>query len=122
MPIFTPHQNAALTAASNWLKATRGRASIFRLFGYAGTGKTTLAYLVARLYDVSAGRISIDGREVDIAPLVAGGRRRGERVRPRGRQHPPVPPRVVVMAFAAVLLAFFPVFNAAMVAALIRRR
>ena len=43
MPIFTPHQDAALTAASNWLKATRGRASIFRLFGYAGTGKTTLA-------------------------------------------------------------------------------
>ena len=26
MPIFTPHQDAALTAASNWLKATRGRA------------------------------------------------------------------------------------------------
>src|SRR5215471_8517785 len=43
MPIFTPHQAAALTAASTWLKATRGRASIFRLFGYAGTGKTTLA-------------------------------------------------------------------------------
>jgi exodeoxyribonuclease-5 len=43
MPIFTPHQDAALTAASTWLKATRGRASIFRLFGYAGTGKTTLA-------------------------------------------------------------------------------
>src|SRR5262245_65208787 len=43
MPIFTPHQDAALTAASNWLKAARGRASIFRLFGYSGTGKTTLA-------------------------------------------------------------------------------
>jgi exodeoxyribonuclease-5 len=43
MPAFTPHQDAALTAASNWYKAERGRAAIFRLFGYAGTGKTTLA-------------------------------------------------------------------------------
>ena len=43
MPSFTPQQDAALTAASAWLKSARGRASIFRLFGYAGTGKTTLA-------------------------------------------------------------------------------
>jgi exodeoxyribonuclease V len=43
MAIFTPHQDAALTAASNWYKAERGHPSIFRLFGYAGTGKTTLA-------------------------------------------------------------------------------
>ena len=51
MPIFTPHQDAALTAASNWLKAARGRASIFRLFGYAGTGKTTLAKHLAEDVD-----------------------------------------------------------------------
>ena len=51
MPIFTPHQDAALTAASNWLKSTRGRASIFRLFGYAGTGKTTLAKHLAEGVD-----------------------------------------------------------------------
>ena len=43
MPSFTPQQDAALTAASAWLKSARGRASVFRLFGYAGTGKTTLA-------------------------------------------------------------------------------
>src|ERR1700730_3065205 len=47
MPVFTPHQDAALTAASDWFKAQRGRASIFRLFGYAGTGKTTLTKHVA---------------------------------------------------------------------------
>jgi exodeoxyribonuclease-5 len=48
MPVFTPHQDAALTAASDWFKAVpRGRASIFRLFGYAGTGKTTLAKHIA---------------------------------------------------------------------------
>ena len=46
MPQFTPHQDAALKAVSDWLKSKPGRGSspqIFRLFGYAGTGKTTLA-------------------------------------------------------------------------------
>jgi exodeoxyribonuclease-5 len=51
MPLFTPHQDAALTAASKWLKTTRGRSSIFRLFGYAGTGKTTLAKHIAEGVD-----------------------------------------------------------------------
>src|SRR3954471_10950918 len=51
MPVFTPHQDAALTAASDWFKAQRGRASIFRLFGYAGTGKTTLAKHIAENVD-----------------------------------------------------------------------
>jgi exodeoxyribonuclease V len=51
MPVFTPHQDAALTAASDWFKAARGRASIFRLFGYAGTGKTTLAKHIAEGVD-----------------------------------------------------------------------
>jgi exodeoxyribonuclease-5 len=51
MPIFTPHQDAALSAASNWLKSARGRPSIFRLFGYAGTGKTTLAKQIAEGVD-----------------------------------------------------------------------
>src|SRR5687768_10905167 len=46
MPKFTPHQDAALKAASDWLKSKPGKGSVpqvFRLFGYAGTGKTTLA-------------------------------------------------------------------------------
>src|SRR5712671_2732892 len=51
MPIFTPHQDAALKTASAWLKTARGRASIFRLFGYAGTGKTTLAKHLAESID-----------------------------------------------------------------------
>jgi exodeoxyribonuclease-5 len=51
MPVFTPHQDAALTAASDWFKAARGSASIFRLFGYAGTGKTTLAKHLAEGVD-----------------------------------------------------------------------
>jgi exodeoxyribonuclease-5 len=51
MPVFTPHQDAALTAASNWLKGARGRSSIFRLFGYAGTGTTTLVKHIAEGVD-----------------------------------------------------------------------
>src|SRR6201993_2182639 len=62
MPIFTPHQDAALTAASNWLKATRGRASIFRLFGYAGTGKTTLAKHLAEGVDGKVAYAAFTGK------------------------------------------------------------
>jgi exodeoxyribonuclease-5 len=51
MPVFTPHQDAALTAASDWFKSARGSAAIFRLFGYAGTGKTTLAKHIAEGVD-----------------------------------------------------------------------
>src|SRR5438270_10247217 len=46
MPEFTPHQDAALKAVAGWLKdkpGERGTPSLIRLFGYAGTGKTTLA-------------------------------------------------------------------------------
>jgi exodeoxyribonuclease-5 len=39
--IWSPQQDAALAAVSRWLKA--GTPQVFRLFGYAGTGKTTLA-------------------------------------------------------------------------------
>jgi exodeoxyribonuclease-5 len=51
MPVFTPHQDAALVAAARWLKGAHGRASVFRLFGYAGTGKTTLANHIAEAVD-----------------------------------------------------------------------
>ena len=38
---FSPQQDEALKSVDRWLKG--GRSPIFRLFGYAGTGKTTLA-------------------------------------------------------------------------------
>src|ERR1700720_439463 len=50
MTTFTPHQDSALKAVADWLKAKPGKNGpppIFRLFGYAGTGKTTLARHVA---------------------------------------------------------------------------
>src|SRR5262249_45869485 len=54
MPAFSPHQDTALKAVATWLKAKPGRRAtpqIFRLFGYAGTGKTTLAKHVAQAVD-----------------------------------------------------------------------
>jgi ATP-binding cassette subfamily B protein len=45
------------------------------LVGSTGSGKTTLAYLVARLYEVSDGSVEIDGtdiRDVTLASLAAG--------------------------------------------------
>lgn len=43
MTTWSPQQDGALTAVSRWLKAGRGAPQVFRLFGYAGTGKSTLA-------------------------------------------------------------------------------
>jgi exodeoxyribonuclease-5 len=54
MPVFTPQQDAALKAVATWLKAEPGQRNtplVFRLFGYAGTGKTTLARHVAEGVD-----------------------------------------------------------------------
>jgi exodeoxyribonuclease-5 len=52
MPTFSPEQDTALKAVADWLKATPGRrAPVFRLFGYAGTGKTTLAKHIAEGVD-----------------------------------------------------------------------
>src|SRR6187551_3613174 len=50
MPQFTPHQQQALTVVAEWLKSkpgSNGTPQVFRLFGYAGTGKTTLARHIA---------------------------------------------------------------------------
>ena len=46
---WSPEQDAALTAVAAWLKS--GESQVFRLFGYAGTGKTTLAKTVAESVD-----------------------------------------------------------------------
>jgi exodeoxyribonuclease-5 len=54
MPSFSPEQDAALQSVSEWLKAKPGDGNtppLFRLFGYAGTGKTTLAKHIAEDVD-----------------------------------------------------------------------
>ena len=54
MTSFTPHQDSALNAVADWLKQKPGRngtPQVFRLFGYAGTGKTTLARHIAEGVD-----------------------------------------------------------------------
>ncbi len=51
MPVFTPQQDAALKAVNDWLRGSAGGRKVFRLFGYAGTGKTTLARHLAENVD-----------------------------------------------------------------------
>ena len=54
MLAFSPQQDAALKAVAAWLKAKPGQGDtppLFRLFGYAGTGKTTLAKHLAQGFD-----------------------------------------------------------------------
>lgn len=46
---FSPQQDDALQAVARWLKG--GKPQVFRLFGYAGTGKTTLARYFAENVD-----------------------------------------------------------------------
>ena len=46
---FSPGQDQALVAVNRWLKA--GDRQVFRLFGYAGTGKTMLARHIAEDID-----------------------------------------------------------------------
>lgn len=46
---FSPEQDGAMMAVHKWLQA--GDSKIFRLFGYAGTGKTTLARHIAENVD-----------------------------------------------------------------------
>ena len=48
MTAWSPQQDSALQAVARWLKATRaGAPQVFRLFGYAGAGKTKLAREIA---------------------------------------------------------------------------
>ncbi len=60
---WSPEQDAALKAVSAWYKDP-GAPQIFRLFGFAGTGKTTLARTLADDIDgdVAFGAFTGQGR------------------------------------------------------------
>ncbi len=65
MPDFSPQQDAALVAVSEWLNAkpgTRSTPQVFRLFGYAGTGKTTLARHLAESVDGKVSYAAFTGK------------------------------------------------------------
>lgn len=54
--------NGIPTLANISFEAPAG--SFVALVGHSGAGKTTTAYLVPRLYDVNAGRITVDGHDI----------------------------------------------------------
>jgi exodeoxyribonuclease-5 len=66
--IWSPQQDAAIKAVQAWLK-DRNASPVFRLFGYAGTGKTTLAREFAKsvkgtvLYATFTGKAALQLRK-----------------------------------------------------------
>ena len=58
--IWTPQQETALKSVAAWLK--RGEPQVFRLFGYAGTGKSTLAKHLAENVDGSVTFAAFTGK------------------------------------------------------------
>ncbi|WP_375673347.1 ATP-dependent RecD-like DNA helicase [Bartonella sp. TS82HLJMH] len=61
---FSREQDSALKAVSAWLK--EGRSPLFRLFGYAGTGKTTLARYFAETVDGSVQFAAFTGKAAQV--------------------------------------------------------
>jgi len=69
MPQFTPHQDQALQAVAQWLKdkpGAPGTPPVFRLFGYAGTGKTTLAKHIAECVDGEVKYAAFTGKAASV--------------------------------------------------------
>jgi len=65
MPTFSPQQDQALSAVSAWLAEKPGRSKarqVFRLFGFAGTGKTTLARHLAESVDGKVAYAAFTGK------------------------------------------------------------
>ena len=60
---WSPQQHEALVAVQRWLDMDPDtRPQIFRLFGYAGTGKTTLAIEISRMVDGDCRFASFTGK------------------------------------------------------------
>ncbi len=61
---FSPQQDEALKAVSRWLN--EGQSQLFRLFGYAGTGKTTLARYFAEHVDGNVQFAAFTGKAAQV--------------------------------------------------------
>jgi len=62
------HRNAALPTLTH-IDLDLPRGTTLAVVGYTGAGKTTLINLIPRLYDATAGEISIDGINIQKIPL-----------------------------------------------------
>ena len=85
---FSPQQDGALKAVATWLKAKRPQ--LFRLFGYAGTGKTTLARYFASHVDGQVQFAAFTGKAAQV--LRSKGAHNARTIhsliyRPRGEEH-----------------------------------
>ena len=85
---FAPQQDEALKAVAKWLK--EGKKPVFRLFGYAGTGKTTLARHFAEHVDGEVLFAAFTGKAAQV--LRSRGASNAKTIhsliyRPRGEEH-----------------------------------
>ncbi|NTV41720.1 MAG: ABC transporter ATP-binding protein [Syntrophobacteraceae bacterium] len=65
----TVHRSQARDYALSAITFTALPGQLIALVGPSGAGKSTLTYLIPRLYDVTRGRILIDGRDLMSSPL-----------------------------------------------------
>jgi len=84
---FSPQQDQALVEVNRWIK--NGESQIFRLFGYAGTGKTTLARHLAEGVDGDVLFAAFTGKAAQV--LRSKGARKASTIhsliyRPRGEE------------------------------------
>ncbi len=64
-----PHRSQARDHALCAVSFTAHPGQLIALVGPSGAGKSTLTYLIPRLYDVTRGRILMDGRDLRSLPL-----------------------------------------------------
>jgi len=62
------HRDAAAPALTD-VSVKIGRGMTLAVVGYTGSGKTTFANLIPRLYDATGGTVLVDGRDIRTIPL-----------------------------------------------------
>ncbi|SFE69928.1 ATP-dependent DNA helicase [Roseivivax sediminis] len=63
---LSPHQLAALDRAKAWLETETAAKPVLRLFGYAGSGKTTIARHIAALVDDEVAFCAVTGKAASV--------------------------------------------------------
>lgn len=64
-----PHHSQARDYALSGVSFTAHPGRLIALVGPSGAGKSTLTYLIPRLYDVTRGRVLMDGRDLRSLPI-----------------------------------------------------
>lgn len=63
---WSPEQDRALKKIENWWRFEKDRQQVFRLFGFAGTGKTTLAQEIERMLGIQMVFATFTGKAAQV--------------------------------------------------------